>query len=64
MLRLTYLPANQRWAFTFGDVPLALYGHGLFYEQVTDAIFAASSLGLDVRSDFSVSAREHVGVGG
>jgi len=56
MLRLTYLPANEAWTFTFGDTLLAMHGESMFHSDVSAAIHAAARRGLDVRSDFSVVA--------
>lgn len=49
-MRLTYLPANQAWAFVMGDIIVSIDGHSIFTNMV-EAINAANRAGLTVRPD-------------
>lgn len=61
-MMLRYLPTNQRWVFTFGDmlVRMDMVGRTLF-ETRADAVHAAKVSGLSVDSNCRVSV-EHVRV--
>ena len=41
MMTLTYLPANQAFAFLFGDALLRMEGEPMFYQTRPEAVAAA-----------------------
>ena len=62
MLRLTYLPANVAYVFTFGDAVLHLGDGPLFHDSRADAVDAAARCDLTVRPDGTVVASDVGGI--
>jgi hypothetical protein len=54
-VKLQFLPANQAWAFTFGDTLIRLGNYEMFYANRASAVTAARHHGLTVDKKGAVS---------
>jgi hypothetical protein len=48
MIRLSYLPANAAFAFTFGDSLIRMGTAPMFFASRNDAVYEARACGLSV----------------
>ena len=55
MLRLSYLPVNQAWVFTFGKSLIDVDGQWIFNDRAA-AVAAAERCGLNVSRNGEVSS--------
>jgi hypothetical protein len=56
-INLTQLPANQTWAFTFGDALLRMQDWPMFFQDRKDAVWAAQMCGLTVSRSGAVATK-------
>lgn len=57
MMRLEFLPANQAWAFTYGESSVIAMGdHGTIFNDRAEAVHAADCQGLAVEWNGEVRA--------